>query len=70
MTGNAVCASAVPLKIAQAVDIVLDDGNSDTGTIRTGLKSATATDKAISGAYGTSALTGDTDTLHIVCMKI
>jgi prepilin-type N-terminal cleavage/methylation domain-containing protein len=33
MSGNVVCAGNIPWKIALAVDTVLDDGNSDTGTV-------------------------------------
>ena len=68
MTGNVVCASNIPLKTAQAVDIALDDGNSDTGTIRAGTGTATATATSVSSAYGTTAPTADT--VHTVCMKI
>ncbi len=70
MTGATACTSLIPWKIAQAVDTVIDDGNSDTGTVRTGVAGAIATAKTVSGAYGTAAATGTNDTLHIVCMKI
>ena len=71
MSGNVVCASAIPLKVAQAVDIMMDDGNGDTGTIRAGLAGVTATTATIgaSPAYG-AATPADTDTLHTLCMKI
>ncbi|MCX7192737.1 MAG: type II secretion system protein [Proteobacteria bacterium] len=70
MTGTFACASNIPWKIALAVDTMLDDGNSDTGNVRTGAAGATATVAALSAAYGTAAATGTNDTLHIVCMKI
>jgi len=76
MTGNVVCSGSIPWKIAQAVDIMIDDGNSDTGNVRAGAASATpnfATATTVSLVYGTS--TGVTpptsvDELHTLCMKI
>lgn len=70
MTGAVTCASNVPWKIAQGVDTLIDDGNSDTGTVRAGAAGVTATVAAVSGAYGTAAASGANDTLHTVCMKI
>lgn len=72
MIGPVVCAGSIPWKIAQAVDTVIDDGNSDTGTVRAGLAGVAnlPTATAISGAYGTAAATGTNDTLHTICMKI
>lgn len=70
MNGNAVCVSNIPWKIAQAVDITLDDGNSNTGSIRAGAAGVTATVPALSGAYGVAAAPAATDTLHTLCQKI
>jgi len=70
MTGTFACASNIPWKIALAVDAQLDDGNSDTGSIRAGAAGATTTVAALSAAYGTAAAPAATDTLHTVCMKI
>ena len=75
MTGPAVCAGSVPWKIAQAVDTLLDDGDSATGTVRAGTASATAnaaTAAATATVYGpavtaTAALEAG---LHTLCMKI
>lgn len=73
MSGNVVCASSIPWKIAQAVDIMIDDGNSATGTLRAGAageaNQSTATDP--SEIYGSDiASPVDTGTLHTLCMKI
>ncbi len=70
MTGAVTCASNIPWKIAQAVDTVMDDGNSDIGTVRAGAAGVTATATAVSGAYGTAAAAGTNETLHTLCMKI
>lgn len=70
MTGNAVCSSNVPLKIALSVDTQLDDGNSDTGSIRAGAAGVTATATALSGAYGPTVAIPATEGLHTLCMKI
>jgi len=72
LSGTVACAGSVPWKIAQAVDELLDDGNSDTGTVRAGAAGAAnlATTAAVSGAYGTGAAPADTETLHTLCMKI
>ncbi|MDO9011533.1 MAG: prepilin-type N-terminal cleavage/methylation domain-containing protein [Gallionella sp.] len=70
MNGNTVCVSNIPWKIAQAVDITLDDGNSNTGTVRAGAAGVTGTVTGLSGAYGTAAAPAATDTLHTLCMKI
>lgn len=73
LTGPAVCSSNVPWKIAQAVDNLLDDGNSETGTVRTGAAAAVATITAIPAAvYGANftATATNTDGVHTVCMRI
>ena len=71
MVGAAVCASNIPWKIAQAVDTVIDDGNSDTGTVRAGLVGIQATNIAAQLVYGTGAAApASTDQLHTLCMKI
>ncbi len=71
MTGNVVCAGSIPWKIALAVDTMIDDGNSDTGTVRAGLNGANlATTPGTSAAYGVNAAPANTDTIHTVCMKI
>ena len=71
MTGNVVCAGSIPLKIAQAADIALDDGDSATGLVRAGAAGDPnqPTDTATSAAYGTAA-PANTDTLHTLCMKL
>jgi len=71
MSGDVVCTGSIPLKIAQAVDIMLDDGDSATGTLRAGAAGVAnqATDPAPSSAYGAAA-PADTDTLHTLCMKL
>lgn len=69
-TGPVVCASNVPWKIALAVDITLDDGNSDTGSIRAGAAGTTATAAVVSGAYGSTVAIPATEGLHTICMKI
>lgn len=70
MTGNAVCVSNIPLKIALSVDILLDDGNSNTGTVRAGAAGATDTVAALSGAYGPLVAIPAIEGLHTLCMKI
>ena len=74
MTGPVVCAGSIPWKIAQAVDLMIDDGNSDTGNVRTGAASTTpneATAAAASLVYGTGAAApASPDELHTLCMKI
>ncbi|MDX8378644.1 MAG: prepilin-type N-terminal cleavage/methylation domain-containing protein [Gallionella sp.] len=72
MLGPVVCAGSIPWKIAQAVDIMIDDGNSNTGTVRTGENGAVnlATVTATSSAYGTADASGTNDTIHTICMKI
>jgi prepilin-type N-terminal cleavage/methylation domain-containing protein len=74
MTGAVVCAGAVPWKIAQAVDVMLDDGDSATGTVRSGAAGAAnqATAAATAAVYGpaipaTAALEAGQ---HTLCMKI
>ncbi|MDP1593166.1 MAG: prepilin-type N-terminal cleavage/methylation domain-containing protein [Gallionella sp.] len=70
MTGPAACVNNIPWKIALAVDITKDDGNSDTGTIRTGATGATTTGN--SAAYGASGVpsAATMEGLQTVCMKI
>jgi hypothetical protein len=71
MTGNVVCASQIPWKIALAVDTAIDDGNSNTGTVRAGLVDNTATNTAAQTVYGSGVNAPSTmDELHTVCMKI
>lgn len=70
MNGNVVCAASIPWKIAMAVDTVIDDGNSDTGTVRAGAAATPDTVAGTSAAYGTAAAPANTDTLHTLCMKI
>lgn len=72
LTGAVVCASQVPWKIAQAVDIAMDDGVSDTGMIRAGADGVTATAAATAAIYGpavpaTAALEKG---IHTICMSI
>jgi prepilin-type N-terminal cleavage/methylation domain-containing protein len=72
MTGPVVCTSNIPWKIAQGVDTQLDDGNSDTGTIRAGAAATIPTNTAAQTVYGANfTMTAtNTDGLHTVCMKI
>lgn len=72
MTGNVVCSSNIPWKIAQAVDTQLDDGNSDTGNIRAGAAATVGTATTTSAVYGTGFTPSGTNTdgLHTVCQKI
>lgn len=76
MVGNVVCAGSIPWKIAQAADIMTDDGNGSTGSVRAGATSATAnadtgTTAPSTPVYGTGASTPtSTDQLHTLCMKI
>ena len=70
MTGNVVCSSNVPWKIAVAVDTQLDDGDSNTGSIRAGAAGVTAPAHATSGAYGSAVAVPAIEGLHTLCMKI
>lgn len=72
MTGPAACSSNIPWKIAQAVDVTLDDGNSDTGTVRAGAAATTATAATAQIVYGVNFTPSatNTDGLHTLCMKI
>ncbi|MFA6204244.1 MAG: prepilin-type N-terminal cleavage/methylation domain-containing protein [Gallionella sp.] len=71
MIGATVCAGNIPWKIAQAVDVTLDDGNSNTGTVRAGAAGVTLMDTAPQTVYGTGAAAPtSTDQLHSICMKI
>ena len=66
MVGNVVCVSQIPWKIAMAVDQTIDDGNSDTGTVRAGTAAGGAASPSNcywhSGAYGTGAAPASTET--------
>lgn len=74
MTGAVVCAGSVPWKIAQALDILMDDGASDTGNVRAGAAGAAnlATAAATAAVYGPAFVTTAVNTAgqHTVCMKI
>ncbi|MDD4928608.1 MAG: prepilin-type N-terminal cleavage/methylation domain-containing protein [Gallionella sp.] len=70
MTGMVVCASNVPWKIAQAVDILQDDGDSATGTVRAGATATTATAATTSAVYGPAVIAPNTEGIHTICMKI
>lgn len=67
-----ICSSNIPWKIAQAVDNLLDDGNSETGTVRAGAAGATATVAGAQIVYGVNfvATAANTEGIHTVCMKI
>jgi prepilin-type N-terminal cleavage/methylation domain-containing protein len=70
--GPVVCASNIPWGIAQAIDLQLDDGNSDTGNVRAGAIGVVATAAAVSGAYGpaVTATAAIEAGVHTVCMKL
>lgn len=71
MTGPAACSSNIPWKIAQAVDTMIDDGDSTTGSVRTGAAATVQTAATTSAVYGGAvAAPANTDTLHTICMKI
>ncbi|MFA6971567.1 MAG: type II secretion system protein [Gallionella sp.] len=73
MIGPVVCAGSIPWKIALAVDTVLDDGNSATGTVRAGATGAANLDttNATAAAFGSGVAAPATmDQLHTVCMRI
>ncbi len=75
MTGNVVCSGSIPWKIAQAVDVMIDDGNSDTGNVRAGKLTTpnAAPETAAQLVFGTaSGVTAPAtmDELHTLCMKI
>lgn len=72
MTGPVVCAGGIPWSIAQSIDAQIDDGSSDTGTVRTGLAGAVnlATVAAVSGVYGTGIAPPAAPGLHTVCMQM
>lgn len=76
LIGNTVCAGNIPWKIAQAVDTVIDDGNSATGNVRAGLVATPAVATAAQNVYGVSAAgvaataPASVDQLHTICMKI
>ncbi len=72
IVGVVTCAGAVPWKIAQAIDILLDDGNSATGNVRAGAAGAVATVVATAAVYGPGFVptAANTSGQHTVCMKI
>jgi prepilin-type N-terminal cleavage/methylation domain-containing protein len=65
MTGAVVCASLVPLSMAQSMDISIDDGISASGTFRTGAAAAIPTGP-VGILYDVTNPTG----LATVCQKI
>lgn len=74
IAGTVTCAGSVPWKIAQALDIMLDDGDSATGNVRAGAAGLANQNTAgpTSAVYGpafvpTAANTGG---LHTICMKL
>ena len=76
MTGPVVCVGNIPWKIAMAVDTVIDDGNSGTGTVRAGTQSDTANaiteTSAVTTVYGSgvAATTTLEAGMSTLCMKI
>jgi hypothetical protein len=72
MTGPVVCASNIPYKIAQSVDAQLDDGDSATGSVRTGAAAAVDTVAATAATYGPTIPATDAliSGLYTVCMRI
>lgn len=74
MKGTFACVGSVPWKIAQAADTLLDDGDSNTGTVRAGASGGAnqATAAALSNAYGPAVVATTTieEGMHTVCMKI
>jgi len=72
MSGNVVCTGSLPWSIAQAVDIMIDDGDSATGAVRTGAAGEPnqATAPATSAVYGHAVIATATGTLHTLCMKL
>jgi hypothetical protein len=77
MSGAVVCAGSVPWKMAISIDAQLDDGNSDTGNVRSGASTAAAnvaTTAAVAGANGYGPTVPATATLEAgmvtICMKL
>jgi len=72
MSGNVVCTGSIPWSIAQAVDIMIDDGDSENGTVRTGPAGIPnqATAATTSAVYGEAVAAPVTGTLHTLCMKL
>lgn len=72
LSGPVVCAGSVPWKIAQSIDIQLDDGNSDTGNVRTGVAGAAnlVTAAAVSTAYGPAVAAPAAEGIHTLCMAL
>jgi prepilin-type N-terminal cleavage/methylation domain-containing protein len=62
LTGNAVCASAVPGDAARAIDQRLDDGNAKTGNIQAG-----NTEQGVAGATSEYVKGGEK---YVVCMDL
>jgi len=67
LSGNIVCAGNVPGKAAEAIDAALDDGLSDTGTVRAlaGSNNAVPTGTTPAANY-----VDDGNTLYTVCRKL
>lgn len=66
LVGNAVCMNSVPPEAAQAIDARLDDGSSNSGTIRAMADSSTegeATDGTVAASYGAAQA-------YILCAKM
>jgi hypothetical protein len=74
MTGPVVCAGSIPWKIAQAIDMQLDDGDSATGNVRAGAAGVAnlATDTATAAVYGPTipATTALEAGMHTICMQM
>ena len=72
MSGNVVCTGSIPWSIAQAVDIMIDDGDSTNGTVRTGAAGLPnqATAAPTAAVYGDTVTAPVTGTLHTLCMKL
>ena len=72
MSGNVVCTGSLPWRIAQAVDVMIDDGDSASGSVRAGVAGEPnqATAAAPSAVYGGAVTAPSSDTLHTLCMKM
>lgn len=74
LTGPVVCTGSVPWKVAQSVDVQLDDGNSATGTVRAGAAGGpnlpTAAATAASYGPGVAATVAIEAGMHTVCMRM
>jgi hypothetical protein len=69
LSGNILCAGNVPGKAAEAIDAALDDGLSNTGTVRAIAGSNNAEPAGAVAAAATSYL-DDGNTLYTVCRKL